>query len=474
MSKKNKVKIEFCGMSASDVTNSMYLISYNDKKILLDCGLYQSGNNLLKSYKINHRNYKIPFKNLDAIFISHSHSDHNSLVPHAYSKGCSCPVYMPKNNTEIAKIMWEDSFKIFQSDQGKLDRKYNIKSNLLYTQDDIDIALSHIIELDFNAKYDIFEDTTIELFHAGHIVNASQMRFEFKVDNITKSLLYTSDIGSDIPKNYLFNYEMPPYSDIVIGESTYCQDKRSHSIKDQQNDIEKIKTVIYQSCIENSNKVIFGSFSLDRLQNILTELYKIYGEDESFVIPIIIDAPLGTKISNIYDTIVEKNVELWNKVVSWKNIVWIDSYETSKYYQSINTPQIVISTSNMLTSGRVLGWLKSILPNPNNRIMFCGYSGDKDIDSLAWKIKNNKRWVDIDGEHIPNKAGITSLTSFSSHASRQELLNRYSEMNYQKLFLVHGEFDGKCVFASELKELLSKKNKTSKVICPSMGDKIKF
>ena len=154
--------------------------------------------------------------------------------------------------------------------------------------------------------------------------------------------------------------------------------------------------------------------------------------------------------------------------MSWKNIVWINEYETSRYYQSIKTPQIILSTSNMLSAGRILGWVKSILPNINDRIMFCGYTGD--TDSLAWKIKNNKKFVEIDGERISNKAGITCLNSFSSHASRQELLYRYASLPYNKIFLVHGEMSGKTLFAEELRKKLSKNNRSAKVCLPAMTD----
>lgn len=472
---KNKIKITFCGMSANTVTGSMYLIEWNNKKVLLDCGLYQSGSlNLLKAYQINHRNYKVPFKNLDAIIISHIHTDHSQLLPYVYSKGAKCPTYISKNSIPIMRIMMQDSVKIFESDTEKLKKKYNTKATMLYQLDDIETALSHVQEIDFHKKYQILDDMTLELFHAGHIVNASQIRLEITVDNVIKTIGYTGDIGSNIEKNYVTDYEPLPYCDVILGESTYSADLRSHSMKDKIKDIEKIQTVVQQCCIDSCNKVIFGSFSLGRLQDILTELYKLYGDNKTFSIPILIDAPLGIKICNIYSEVIEKNNELWEKVKSWKNIVWINDYETSKYYQGLNTPQIIISTSNMLVSGRILGWLKSCLPDENNRIMFCGYANEREENSLAWQIKNNKHFVLIDGERVVNEAGIVSLKSFSSHASRQELLQRYSDMNYQKLFLVHSEFESKVVFAEVLKAELEKKNKTSKVYTPTMGDEIKF
>lgn len=71
---KEKVCIEFVGKSADGVTGSMYYITYNDKQILLEAGLYQtSGDDILKQYKVNHRNYRVPFSELDAVIVSHCH-----------------------------------------------------------------------------------------------------------------------------------------------------------------------------------------------------------------------------------------------------------------------------------------------------------------------------------------------------------------------------------------------------------------
>ena len=71
---KDKVKIELVGKSADGVTGSMYYITYNDKQILLEAGLYQtSGDDILKQYKVNHRSYHVPFAELDAVVVSHCH-----------------------------------------------------------------------------------------------------------------------------------------------------------------------------------------------------------------------------------------------------------------------------------------------------------------------------------------------------------------------------------------------------------------
>lgn len=473
MAKKDKVKIEFAGMNAEGVTGSMLYITYNDKQILLEAGLYQtSGDDILKQYKVNHRNYKIPFDSLDAVVISHNHIDHVGLVPYLFARGYRGNVYIPKGNKLLARIMWEDSLKIFESDCVKLEKRYDMNATPLYTQEDIEIALEHLVELPFGEDIVLFDDLTLHYYHASHIVNAAQVRLSFKIGETTKVLGFTGDIGSDIDKEYLLPYEPMPYCDIVLGECTYGGSHKTHKQKDRLKDIEKIKCVVDQCCQHDTQKVVFGSFSLNRLQDILTTLYKIYGEDETFATPIIIDAPLGRKITNIWDKLIEKDNDLWKKVISWKNIVWVDTYEESQQWQKLQTSQVVITTSNFLKAGRVVSWLKSVLPNENARVCLCGYAGDE--NSVAYQIQHCKKWVMIDGERVRSRANVMQLTSFSSHACRSELLDRYTTMPYNKIYLVHGEKSGKEEFAKLLRESLSNANRSAKVHIPAMGDSISF
>ena len=470
---KDKVRVELVGTSADGVTGSMYYITYNDKQILLDCGLYQtSSDDILNQYKVNRRNFKVPFAELDAVIISHDHQDHLGVVPYLYARGYKGNVYIPKGNKLLARIMFEDSLKIFESDCIKLEKRYGINATPLYTQNDIEAAMAHLVELPYGEDIVLFDDLVMRYYHASHIVNAAQIRLTFKLGKTTKSLGYTADIGSDIGKDYILPYEPLPYCDVLIGECTYGGSHKTHKQKDRDKDIEKIKCVIDQCCQNDTEKVLFGSFSLNRAQDILTTLYKIYGEDETFATPIVCDMPMAHKISEIWDKLVEKDVQLWKRVMSWKNIVWVDSYEDSQYWQKLKTSQVVISTSNFMKNGRIVSWLKSILPYENSRVFVCGYSGGE--DSVAYQIQHSKKYVTIDGEQVRSRANVMQLTSFSSHACRSELLERYTTIPYNRIYLVHGEKSGKVEFAKLLREELSKADRSSKVHITAMGDKFEF
>ena len=141
-------------------------------------------------------------------------------------------------------------------------------------------------------------------------------------------------------------------------------------------------------------------------------------------------------------------------------------------YQKSREPMIILASSGMCTNGRSVVWVKNLLPSENNHICFCGYSA---AGSLAAKIKEGSSknpTLQVEGRNVPNRAKITSLFSFSSHACRAELMDYYSSLRYGRLCLVHGDQDDKLEFGTELKEKLLDAGISSPVIAAFTGYEI--
>ena len=192
-----------------------------------------------------------------------------------------------------------------------------------------------------------------------------------------------------MPKYYVNKFEPVEKANIVIGECTYGDIVRTMSHKQRNEDLLKIKTIIERSCVENSGKVLIPTFCLDRLQNILTHIYVLFNQDESFDIPILIDTPMGVKITKLYEDLLSGDeLEFYKKVLSWKNIKFVQDYQESKLYMEKNAPCVVLSASGMLTAGRSRAWCAKLLPGTHNHILFCGFSVS---NSLASQIKEGRK-----------------------------------------------------------------------------------
>lgn len=101
-------------------------------------------------------------------------------------------------------------------------------------------------------------------------------------------------------------------------------------------------------------------------------------------------------------------------------------------------------------------------------VIFSGYTG-ADNSYLSYRIKNYKenKFIKISGDKVENKADCISLGTFSSHANRNELIEFGSKVNTEKLVLVHGSTVAKNSIKEDLKEAISKEDKSFKVIASS-------
>ena len=454
-----KPYVKFISGSATGVTGSAHLVRFKNYGILLDCGLEQ-GHDIMTDYQANKDFlHKIRVKDIQYIILSHCHVDHSGLIPALFAKGCQAHVYVPTGSIPLLRLLWADSLKIHQSDCLKLQKKHGRKFAPFFTEDDVDTALGRCIEIGFNEETALNQDVKFEYLSAGHIIYSAQIYLELHQGYQIYRVGYSGDIGGLTPRPFTAPRQSMPFCDLTIGECTYNTPTRPNSVKDRPKDVEKIISVVNES-----HKILFPCFSLQRTQELLLNLYMLWEMKDLSDIPVYLDSPLAIKICNMWP-----DVELWDDVMNWKNLKFVNEITDSKALQMSNEHCIIVSASGFLNGGRVLSHLTTVLPNQNNTIMFIGYAGE---NNLASKIKANEPVVEVNGVLVENKAKIVELRSFSSHASYEELMDYYTEILYNKICLVHGEMNGKVEFAKALKDKLASNGKSARVIAVNADTKI--
>ena len=103
----------------------------------------------------------------------------------------------------------------------------------------------------------------------------------------------------------------------------------------------------------------------------------------------------------------------------------------------------------MCTGGRVRHHLRHNLGRSDCSVIFVGYAAQ---GTLARRIVDGARSINLWGDTIPVKAKIHTINGFSAHAGRSELLEWHGQTGRpETTFLVHGEEDAKKSFATALK-----------------------
>ncbi len=409
----------------------------------------------------------IKAQKLDYIFICHLHYDHIGLIPAMYAnEKCNALLIVPKGSYAILKEMWLDSCKIMEKDCETLIRKYEKQYSPFYSISDIELTLTHVKEYESNEIVKLSDSLSFRYSNAGHIMLSQQLELFVNLDNHINKILVTSDLGNTITeKNRIFveNFNPVQKANIVIAESTYGLRSKSSNKKSFYKDLDKIKTVIEQYCVDNKNRVLIPTFSLDKTPIILWYLYELFGKNKEFKIPVIVDSPLAIRLLKHYSSILTDDLKnKFDDMLNWKNVKLVTDYEESKAYMTDGKSKIIISSGGMLQSGRSVIWAQNIIPNVNDCILFSGFCG---YDTLGYKIKHAKeqKTVTINGKVVKNKCQIVEISSMSSHMQHDDLVKYYKNIQCEQIYLLHGDKNARLELKEDLEKAISDMSKTTKV-----------
>lgn len=462
-SEKSEITIKFLGNNAVDVTGSAILIKTRNKNILLECGMVQNCGNSLDDFIINSQPFPFKPKDIDYVFVLHSHIDHSGLIPKLINNGFKGQIITTEITANLLYPMLNDSCKIIAGDARALSKKKGKEIMPFYNKDNVSDTLNLTYEYGYNTDYTLDDNISFKLLHNSHIIGASQLELYIKNSlGIQKTILYTSDLGAFKIKNHFVSpNDKCTKANIVISECTYGS-RKSESAPNREKDLEKIHTVVQEFCINRGGRVLIPVFALARSQEVLVNLYELYGNDPNFKIPIEVNSPLILEVNKVYGKSLEdKDLELFTKACAWKNVRFIKSIEDSKASVTDNSPKIVLSSSGFLLKGRSVEYLKQFIGNEKDCVLSVGYSPD---NSTLGKIKNGQPIVKIDKQNYKNRCTCVVLNSFSSHIPRHELMSYLKSIMTDKYYLVHSEEKGKLEFKEDLEEELSKMCRTSTVI----------
>lgn len=447
----------------------MVLVETPNHRILLDAGLHQS-NDKYEDFLVNNRKLKdIHPKTLDFIFISHNHIDHIGMQPRMYAQGFNGATIVSAGSKETSKDMLLDCAEINERDIILINSQHNRNYKPLYTVDDVHRAIEKMLEFPVNEKIEIDDELSFKLIPSGHLLGSCQILLYITVDGLTKTLLYTGDLGNKKIHNYFVGeYEQVDYADVVIGESTYG-DRPDLKIgnKERKNDLLKIKTVIDTQIKEMKGRVIIPSFAQSRTQQLALILYQLY-KDSEWKPKVYVDSPLAIKIFKDYENCLEgEDKEFFDELMQSGFVTLVKDPMDSKALVASDEPCCIISTSGFCTVGRIRHHLKKCIPDPNSTILFVGYASP---DSLAGMLRDPKRRsVTIDQKSYACRCAVFIIKSMSGHACFNQLVDNYSSINCKKIILHHGSTESKNTLKKALEKAYSEKCQSTRVVISNSG-----
>ncbi len=444
------MKLTFWGAS-KQVTGSMYLLELaDDYKILIDCGIDMEREIDYEEPYTNTAFFPFEASQVNLVLLTHAHIDHSGNIPLLYTEGYEGQILCTSPTTELTEILLYDAASLNQQRlakaQGDSRKKLKKMDRLLrrgdiYLTKEVKESVSNFVSIPFNKKFRVKEDVSVTFIPAGHLLGAAHIVIHITENGVTKSICFSGDLGR---KNYPLHLDPQtvPEVDYLLCETTYGS--RLH--EDKQAPEVALADVIERTCVEKPGRLIIPSFSVGRTQALLYTLNRLYAEKGIKPIKVFSDSPLAYASTRIY----EKNLRNLNKearefkkenesLFDFENLQYVQSDKSSKAISNYFEPCIIISSSGMISGGRVEQHVAANIGNPYCTILLVGYASE---GTLGWRLMNGQKTIRIKDSEEKVLANVEKIDVFSGHGDRDDLVKFVKYQNpekLKKLFLIHGE-----------------------------------
>jgi metallo-beta-lactamase family protein len=170
--------------------------------------------------------------------------------------------------------------------------------------------------------------------------------------------------------------------------------------------------------------------------------------------PIHLDSPMAIEATRIYARFPDAHNADTRAIAGGSafHSKWLTLHRTRAESEALNTlkgPAVIISSSGMLSGGRILHHCRIRLPHPENTLLITGYQGE---GTLGRSLLEGARLVRIHKHPIPVLAEVAELRGLSGHADAKEILHWLSAVKRppRKVFLTHGEEEAAVAMAARI------------------------
>jgi len=492
------ITIGFLG-AAGCVTGSQFLVTAGERRVLVDCGMFQGSP---EEVERNRMPFAFDVDTLDAVLLTHAHLDHCGRLPALARAGFNGPVHATRATVDLAEIVLRDSAKLQVEFAERWNRRRQRKAERaaeraaeaaaeveseaaaeetddeslpdrlrhatpegrtetrepLYDDHDVDRVMEQMRGCDYGDEVTITDGVTAVFHDAGHILGSAIIELRLTDGSESRTVVFSGDLGrSESP--ILRDPTPITHADHVVVESTYGN--REHGPRDEA--IDELAAAIGEVAADEG-VLLVPAFAIGRTQEVVWVLDDLVRDGRIPRVPLFLDSPMASRATNVYydhpETYDEETSALLrsgDSPLKYPGQQFTDSVEESKAIRHANRPIMVVASSGMLTGGRIMHHLKDFLPDPKCTLLFIGYQGE---GTLGRHLQDGGTSARIDGEEIPVRCRVRSISGFSAHADQHELeawLGHFGRAGNgangrpKRVFIVHGDPDAAEAFAGRIR-----------------------
>lgn len=448
--------------------------------ILIDCGLFQ-GSEAKGQTSADNPGLDFPIEHIRALVVTHVHLDHIGRIPYLLAAGFSGPILCSEPSALLLPAMLEDALKI------------GFTRNRRMIEGVLEVIRKRIVPLPYGRWHRVFDlgemGLAVRLQPAGHILGSAYVECQANTGSTCERIVFSGDLGAPHAP-LLPSPKSPERADRLVIEATYGD--KNHESREHRR--YRLKQVL-KHALEDGGTVLIPAFSIGRTQDLLYEIDSLIDEFGSAPInpgtesqpgqrkltwnqlEIVVDSPLAATFTELYrelkpywDEEARGLLKQGRHPLSFEQLTVINSHDDHlnavDYLARSHRPCVVLAGAGMCTGGRVVNYLKALLGDARNDILFVGYqaAGTPGRSILAHGPHNG--WVELEGTRYTINAQVHQVGGYSAHAGQRDLLAFVEQIPEapKEVRIVHGDPEAKAALAKRLSEQVD-----GKVWVPSGG-----
>jgi uncharacterized protein len=436
------IRLTYLG-SGRQVGRSCLLLQTPNSKVLLDCGINPGIADGPERFPYLNVPEVGDLSSIDAIVLSHAHTDHGAFIPWLFKMGYKGPIYLTAPTRDISALLSLDFIGV----------AYKQASTPLFKAEDVKEMVRHSICLNYGEVSDITPDIRITLYNAGHVLGSAIVHIN--IGNGLHNFVYSAD--TNYRKTRLLDPAINhfPRVETLTIESTYGS---KTDVLPPRKEVDDRFLQLVNDTIKRKGKVLLPELGLGHAQETVLRVEEAIRTGKLPDIPVYLDGMLWdvTAIHTAYPDFLATSVR--------SQIFQDNNPFTSNIFKRIGSPIerkevidggpcIIIATSGMLTGGASVEYFKHLADSPKNLLVFGSYQAP---GSLGRDVQEGNKIVTIDknfgGETVEVKMQVETMNGLSAHSGRNDLMQFVSRMNPKpkKIIVNHGEQSKALDLASSL------------------------
>jgi metallo-beta-lactamase family protein len=509
------IEIQFLG-AVGTVTGSQFLVTAGDRRVLVDCGMFQGSPNEVSR---NRMGFAFEPGELDALLLTHAHLDHCGRIPALVKAGYHGPIVATGGTVDLAEIVLRDAAKLQQEAEARWRRRHpeqaaestaaataattaaptaaaaaaraaeladeevvvetdtamperlrraepranTMTRAALYDERDVDKTVRQMRAVRYGEMIEVTPGVHATFHDAGHILGSAIIELRVSDGRSETTIVFSGDLGrSGTP--ILRDPTPLAHADYVLVESTYGN--REHA--DHEAAVAELAAAI-GDVADAKGVLLVPSFAIGRTQEMVWVLDELLRDGRIPRLPLFLDSPMASRASDVYlrhaedyDAETANLLRSGDSPLAYPDETYTNSVEQSKAIRTATRPFMVVASSGMLTGGRILHHLKDFLPDPACTLLFIGYQGE---GTLGRHLQTGGKSARIDGEEYPVRCRVRSISGFSAHADDDELAAWLAHFTRaggtdagdgrpKRVFVVHGDPDAASALAERARREL--------------------